>query len=189
MRPEVGAAAGGCSLFSSPNYPFYHSLSLSSPLILALLFLPPLFASPLSVCRFIIGCLLLLADLCHSSKALLCSGDRHFISALLTSWWRACVNMCVRDGSWLMGGGLNGGGEGQASSLSSSSSSSSTLSDRDNGGADSSLGDCCGSKHRYGLITPPPPRLLLLLLVCFCVCMCVHVGESFFVCLHLDGSD
>lgn len=109
MRPEVGAAAGGCSLsFPPPTIPFIAlSLSVSlSSLILALLFLPPLFASPLSVCRFIISCLLLLADLCHSSKAQLCSGDRHFISALLTSWWRACVNMCVRDGSWLMGGGL-----------------------------------------------------------------------------------
>lgn len=56
-------------------------------------------------------------------------------------------------------------------------SSSSALSDGDNGGADSSLGDCCGSKHRYGPITPPPPRLLLLLSpcmrVCIIVCVCV----------------
>lgn len=127
MRPEVGAAAaGGCSpLLSSPLS--FSSITLSPSLILPLTLPLPvfqsLFPSPsrpsvdlLSVACCCCCCCwqtfaVLQQKLCYSGD----SGDRHFISALLTSWWWTCVNICVcaRVRAWAMmvaGWCVGGGG-------------------------------------------------------------------------------
>lgn len=96
MRPEVGAAAaGGCSrLLSSPlSFPSITlSFSLILSLTLSLLVFQSLFPSPSrpSVDLLSVACCccrqtfaVLQQKLCYSGD----SGDRHFISALLTSWW------------------------------------------------------------------------------------------------------
>lgn len=105
MRPEVGAAAVVCFLSFLPR-PSRLSLHLLHPLTYSF---SPVYAisfPSLSFCLFATA-----AKLCLSGD----SGDRHFISAFLTSWCWVCVNMCVcvctygsDEGSWLMGGGEAG---------------------------------------------------------------------------------